>query len=416
MNRLISELLERLRSDIAAANTGGNVEGLLARHIVGDDPRVEITWGVDCDDTWLQRSYDPSSLPSVAALGFTIARQPGLRYETSLEEGLQRAIARDPSIAGHGAALHDPAVLIGLILAARVLRTDSPQYLAWCAQVVRGLGNVASVRMDPLLAYAAQLAGVCVGRPHFDVEAPLAYCAAVDWWCDQAEAQPFLNVEQRQSLRSTLVERGLAEATGHRSAHQAALLWRALRAAIADVGGSLLQSTSSVARIVGQFESCLRRWRWDSRDLKVPVRWLIRSEREVQDILWVILRSAFPDLEDEDTLPKFGHSTYRADLGIPSLGLLIEVKFARSAAEFKEIEKQVLEDIVPYLRSPERYRQVVVFIYDDSCSVQEHETTRQALVTVQGVADVLIVSRPSHLPPVVDRVAWEQAVAAATPK
>lgn len=175
----------------------------------------------------------------------------------------------------------------------------------------------------------------------------------------------------------------------------------------------MLQSTSTVARLLGQFESCLGRWRWDSHDLKVPVRWLIRSEREVQDILWAILRSAFPDLEDDDTLPKFGHSTYRADLGIPSLGLLIEVKFARSAAEFKEIEKQVLEDIVPYLRSPERYRQVLVFIYDDSCSVQEHETTRQALVTVQGVADVLVVSRPSHLPLVADRVAWEQAVAAA---
>lgn len=416
MNRLISELLERLRSDIAASNTGGNVEGLLARHIVAGDPRVEIAWGVDCDDTWLQRSYDPSSLPSVAALGFTIAHQPGLRYGASLEEGLQRAIARDPSIAGHGAALHDPAVLIGLILAARMLRTDSPQYLAWCAQVVRGLANAASVRMDPLLAYAAQLTGVSVGRPHFDVEAPLGYCAAVDWWCDQAEAQPFLNVEQRQSLRAALVERGLAEATGHRSAHQAALLWRALRAAIADGGDSLLQSTSTVARILGQFESCLRRWRWDSRDLKVPVRWLIRSEREVQDILWVILRGAFPDLEDEDTLPKFGHSTYRADLGIPSLGLLIEVKYARSAGEFKEIEKQVLEDIVPYLRSPERYRQVLVFIYDDSCSVQEHETTRQALVTVHGVAGVLIASRPSHLPPVADRVAWEQAVAAAATK
>ena len=416
MDRLISELLERLRSDIAAANTGGNVEGLLARHIVGGDPRVDITWGVDCDDVWLQESYDPSSLPSVAALGYTIANHPGLRYGTSLEDGLQRASARDPGIAGHGAALHDPAVLIGLILAARMLRTDSPQYLAWCAQVVKGLANAASARMDPLLAYAAQLAGVSVGRPHFHVEGPLSYCASLDWWCDQAEAQPFLNVEQRRDLRATLVERGLTEATGHRSAHQAALLWRAIRAAIAEDTGSLLQSTSTVARLLGQFESCLRRWRWDSTDLKIPVRWFIRSEREVQDILWVILRSAFPDLEDEDTLPKFGHSTYRADLGIPSLGLLIEVKFARSAGEFKEIEKQVLEDIVPYLRSPERYRQVLVFIYDDSCSVQEHETTRQALVTVQGVADVLIVSRPSHLPPVADRVAWEQAVAAAATK
>jgi len=416
MDGLVSELLERLRSDIAAANTGGNVEGLLARHIIGGDPRVEIAWGVDCDDVWLQRSYDPSSLPSVAALGYTVAHNPGLRYGTSLEEGLQRASARDPSMAGHGAALHDPAVLIGLILAARALRTDSPQYLAWCAQVVRGLANAAQVRLDPLLAYAAHLAGISVARPHFDLQAPLGYCAALEWWCDQAKAQSFLNVDQRRDLRAALIERGLAESTGHRSGHQAALLWRALRGAIGEGSGSLLQSTSTVAHLLAQFESCLRRWRWDSTDLKVPVRWLVRSEREVQDILWVILRRAFPDLEDEDTLPKFGHSTYRADLGIPSLGLLIEVKFARSAGEFKEIEKQVLEDIVPYLRSPERYGQVLVFIYDDSCSVQEHETTRQALASVEGVADVLIASRPSHLPPAADRVTWEQAVAAAAKK
>jgi hypothetical protein len=410
MGSLISELLQRLRSDIAAANTAGNVEGLLARHIIANDPRAEIIWGVDADDVWIQRSYDPSSLPSVAVLGYTIAHNPGLRFRTSLEEGLQRASARDPSMAGHGAAMHDPAVLIGLILAARALRTDSPQYLAWCAQVVRGLANATSIRLDPLLAYAAQLAGITVGQPRLDVHAPLGYCAALDWWCDQAEAQPILTVEQRRDLRAALVDRGLSEATGNRSAHQAALLWRTLRVAIGESSSSLLQSTSTVARLLGQFESCLRRWRWDSTELKIPVRWLIRSEREVQDILWVILRSAFADLEDEDTLPKFGHSTYRADLGIPSLGLLIEVKFARSAAEFKEIEKQVLEDIVPYLRSPERYRQVLVFIYDDSCSVQEHETTRQALASVQGVAEVLIASRPSHLPAVAERVPWEQAV------
>lgn len=413
MGRLISEVLERLRFDIAAANTGGNVEGLLARHVVGDDPRLQISWGVDCDDVWLQRSYDPSSLPSVAALGYTIARSPGLRHGTSLEEGLQRATARDPSMAGHGAALHDPAVLIGLILAARELRTVTPQYVAWCAQVVRGLASATSIRFDPLLAYAAHLAEINVGRPLFDVQAPLGYCAALDWWCDQGAGRQALGADQRQELRAALVERALAEATGHRSAHQAALLWRALRAAIGDGCGPLLQSAFTVARLLGQFESCLRRWRWDPTDLKVPVRWLIRSEREVQDVLWVILRSAFPDLEDEDTLPKFGHSTYRADLGIPSLGLLIEVKFARAAGEFKEIEKQVLEDIVPYLRSPERYKEVLVFIYDDSCSVQEHETTRQALLSVQGIADVLVVSRPSHLPPAADRVRWEQAVATA---
>lgn len=413
IDRLMSELLERLRSEIAAANTQGNIEGLLAYHIIGDDPRLKITWSVDCDDAWLRTNYDPSSLPSVAALGYTVTRNPDMGYRASLEEGLQRASGRDPRIAGHGAALHDPAVLIGLILAVCALATDNSRYLAWCTRVINGLVAAPSIRLDPLLAYAAQLAGVSVNQPPFDISAPLIYCAALDWWCGQPQTQTLLNADQRRNLREVLVERGLTEVWARHSAYQAALLWRALRVAVAESSSSLLQSPSSVTHLLGQFESSLRRWRWDSCDLKLPIRWLIRSEREVQDILWIILRSVFPDLEDEDTLPKFGHSTYRADFGIPSLALLIEVKFARSAVEFKEIEKELLQDIVPYLRAPERYKQVLLFIYDDSSSVQEHETTRQALASVPGVAGVLIVSRPSHLPSLADRQTWEKVVAAA---
>ena len=404
----IADALERLRSDVAAANIGGNVEGLLARHITGDDSRLQIRWGVDCDEIWLQRSYDPSSLPSVAALGYTVAHRPEPRFATALEEGLQRAMARDPSMAGHGAALHDPAVLIGLALAARELLSSEPQFSAWCGQVVKGLSQGSSARLDPMLAYAASVCSTDIGQPLVDVNAPLNYCAALNWWLEQSPDRAHANPEQRQALRVSLVERALSETVGHRPAHQAALLWRSLHAAISDETATLLRSPLTVAHVLEQFESCLRRWRWDDTALKNPVRWLIRSEREVQDILWVILRVLFKDLEDEDTLPKFGHSTYRADLGIPSLGLLVEVKFARSAADFKAIEKEVLEDIVPYLRSPERYREVLVFIYDDSCSVQEHATTRQALCSVAGVADVLIASRPSHLPAFTERQEWER--------
>lgn len=73
----------------------------------------------------------------------------------------------------------------------------------------------------------------------------------------------------------------------------------------------------------------MRRWRFDSDRLQKPIRWPITAEREVQDILRLVLRSVFDDVVEEETLPKVGHSTYRADFGIPSLGVLIEVKYAR---------------------------------------------------------------------------------------
>jgi hypothetical protein len=40
-----------------------------------------------------------------------------------------------------------------------------------------------------------------------------------------------------------------------------------------------------------------------------------------------------------------------------------------------------------------------VFIYDASSSAQEHATTIDALLGVEGIADVVIASRPSQLPP-----------------
>jgi hypothetical protein len=110
-----------------------------------------------------------------------------------------------------------------------------------------------------------------------------------------------------------------------------------------------------------------------------------------------MLCPVFDDLVDEETLPKLGHSTYRADFGIPSLGILIEVKYVRKSGDFKEVEKQVLEDSVVYLNGITAYREIVVFIYDESASVQEHDTTASSLRGIDRISDVIIVSRPSQL-------------------
>ena len=149
--------------------------------------------------------------------------------------------------------------------------------------------------------------------------------------------------------------------------------------------------------VLSRFETAMRRWRCDESSMKQPIRWPVTAEREIQDILWLMLRPVFDDLVDEETLPKLGHSTYREDFGIPSLGILIEVKYVRKSSDFKEIEKQVLEDSVAYLNGVTAYREIVVFIYDESASVQEHDTTASSLRGIDRISDVIIVSRPSQL-------------------
>jgi hypothetical protein len=397
--RWVALALDQLRANIASANQIGNVEGLLARHILYPDSRMGLQWTVDCDDEWMKRFYDPTNLGSVAALAYTVVQTGLFTWRGELEAGMQRATARDPKAAGPAAALHDPAVLIGLCLGARALQDRSNQYTTWCSSVVRDfLALAAGRRVDPMWAYAAQICSTERPSLPLDVNAPLTHRAALDWWYRRVENRPSVIVSNLVALRRSIVEDLLSEPLPQLPGHQAALLWRCLRDAISEVAASTLQTPATISCLLRQFEPSMKRWRWDTEDLQRPIRWPIRGEREVQDILWLMLRPVAPDLEDEDTLPKFGHSTYRADFGIPSLGLLIEAKFARSAADFKAIEKQVLEDLVPYLKSPERYREVLVLIYDDSCSVQNHDTTVRALRSVAGITDVVIVCRPSQLP------------------
>jgi hypothetical protein len=59
-----------------------------------------------------------------------------------------------------------------------------------------------------------------------------------------------------------------------------------------------------------------------------------------------------------------------------------------------------MEDAVAYLlEAGDRYERILVFIYDDSVSVQEHDQTATALQKLPQIEDVIIVSRPSQLPP-----------------
>lgn len=392
--------LSHLRTNITAANQPGNVEGHLARHLLEDDPRLGMQWAVDCDDLWMQQSFDPSNLGCVAALAYTIAYTGDCAHMGALEAGLQRATARDPKAAGHGAALHDPAVLVGLCIGANLLKEKSSPYVTWCGAVAQQLQkSLRTGRIDPMLAYASSLCTADVLTLQVDMHDPLIQRAALDWWYRRPGHRSKLSIESLTELRTSVVEQLLSEPLEQLPAHQAALLWRCLRSAVSEATAAALQTPATIAHALRQFETSMKRWRWDSERLQHPIRWSIRSEREVQDILWMMLRPFCEDLEDEDTLPKFGHSTYRTDFGIPSLGLLIEVKYARAASDFKVIEKEVLEDVIPYLKSPERYREVLVFIYDVSSSVQEHDTTARALRSVPGITDVIIVCRPSQLSP-----------------
>lgn len=168
---------------------------------------------------------------------------------------------------------------------------------------------------------------------------------------------------------------------------------------------SALRSSSNavadVANILGGIAKSMRRWAWEDKprtSKSTIARWVIDNEYHVQDMLWVILAPIFPDLDDEEWLKSLGQHHPRADLAIPSLHVIIEVKFARKDGKsFGDLIQEVAADASTYLQDGSGYSSIVAFIWDDAARTEEHSELRQGLLRIRGCADAIVVSRPRKM-------------------
>jgi REase_DpnII-MboI len=161
---------------------------------------------------------------------------------------------------------------------------------------------------------------------------------------------------------------------------------------------------SDVIELLQGVPRSLRRWCWEDkprskkRDAK-PITWDIQSEYHVQDLIWVILSPIFPDLEDEENLPSLGQKHPRYDLGIPSLGLIIEIKFAYEglSSEFANIIEGVAADTSLYLSERSGYNKVLAFVWDNSRRTEQHSELKHGLGKIRDVVGAIVVSRPGKM-------------------
>jgi len=389
--------LDRLRVAVLEQNRPGSVEGLLAHHVLKDDPRISVEWQVGCTQEWIDTEFKPTHLDHVAALGYFLWAQPTSKFTPQLLDGLGRMRERDAFKGEHLSLARNPTRLLGIVLASLALGTAASETLTWCREVLEKMRQRGLTDFDPLVPYLFFRA--------FDEKMPAAShstpslyeLAFADWAVRHQMHQSEPSLQRLDEDRQSILFQAATDLR-FESASQAAFIWSTVTSILFYALGAASLQPKHVAAVLLNFEAAMKRWRWDGDELQKPIRWPVTQEREIQDILWLILRSYFPDVVDEDALPKLGHSTYKADFGIGSLKLIIEAKFATSKDDFKKIEKEVQEDCIPYLRDL-RYESLIVFIYDDSASVQEHDTTRRALLEIPGVVAVVIVSRPSQLAP-----------------
>jgi hypothetical protein len=403
VGQVLATHLASLELLVLTANRPGNLDGLLAHHILGGRP-MSFAWNVDpMTPQWLEdNEHRLGYAPGLAALGYGLARfrstapQIGRRH---LATGLPDLMRRNPFQADGVTFVNDPGQVVGLALAVNAAHDTVPQARTWLAEVLhdRRLRPVTAL-LGMFHEHARHLVGAPANfRPaHREIDDPVDL-AGVHWLLTGAGSVDLNDPDELRSLRSRLLSGLMLGQTEPLSASRAALLLVAATHIVTASVDDLVLSRSHVGVLLARFEDAMRQWRYDDDTHEQPVRWPITREREVQNILWLMLRPVFDDLVDEETLRKFGHSTYRADFGIPSLGLLIEVKYARKAADFKAFEKEIIQDYVGYLTDNEPYRKLAVFIYDESASVQEYGTTRNALLKLPNITDVVIACRPSHV-------------------
>lgn len=183
-----------------------------------------------------------------------------------------------------------------------------------------------------------------------------------------------------------------------RAAAQAAALTLLLRDAATIRPGAV--TVEDVGVLLLGVQRSLKRWVWEDQPRtrnSAAARWEVENEYHVQDLLWAILAPVFPDLDDEEWHKSLGHHSPRSDLAIPSLELIVEVKFLRAGGTsvFSNVIKEVAADCSTYLQPGSAYRHIIAVVWDDLARTEQHSELRQGLLRLPGVRDAVVLSRPS---------------------
>jgi len=159
-------------------------------------------------------------------------------------------------------------------------------------------------------------------------------------------------------------------------------------------------SLEDVSKLLKGVPAGLRGWTWEKKSRTQggkPRQWYIENEYHVQNLLYLLLAPVFADIIEEEYTGSVGQKKPRVDLVIPSLKLVIEIKFWYGKDKPQRIIEEIAEDTSLYLAQGSPHEQMIAFIWDDSCRTEEHDLLDSGLKTLPGIFDVVIVSRPGRM-------------------
>lgn len=146
----------------------------------------------------------------------------------------------------------------------------------------------------------------------------------------------------------------------------------------------------------------LKRWTWEEAGRTKNsdgVKWDICNEYHVQNLLYVLLAPIFNDIEDEVYTEQIGQKTARIDLRIPSINLIIEVKYRKDKNKsFQALIGEMAEDRSLY-RADSRFRNntFICFLWDNTLSTQEHAKFKEGVLKIEGIDGCVVINAPSFM-------------------
>lgn len=340
------------------------------------------------------------SFAHVAVLGLAAqVRTLAPKEAESLMAGLNVTVNREPVVAGTpmGFCMNGVA-LASVVLGAKAtgdsaLWTKTCVWLRKCREATAG-GLGLDFWQEWLLSCIAEHTGANWERKSADspeaATVRIALCSRGIGTTSPVDEQSVLGLIRQSSAM------GIGEARA--AIRLAALEWVRRDRPVCDLRAV---TTADIGNLLRRIPAGLKKWTWEdkarTRTSPAARQWHIENEYHVQNILWLVLAPFLPNLVDEESTPKVGPVQPRADIGVPSLRLIVEAKFMRADDPPKKMIEQIAQDASLYLVPGSKYDKLVPFIWDDSRRTEHHEEMIRGLRQIAGVADAVIVPRPGSM-------------------
>lgn len=340
------------------------------------------------------------SFTHVAVLGLAAQVRTLTPKETeSLIAGLNVTLSREPVVSGTPMGFcMNGLVLASLVLGAKAIGdaaiwTKTCIWLHKCREATAG-----GLGLDPwqewLLSCVAEHTGASWERKNIDspeaAAVRLALCSRGIGITSPVDEQMVIGLIRQLSVV------GIGEARA--AIRLAALEWVRRDRPVCDLRAV---TAAEIAELLRRIPTGLKKWTWEdrprTRTSPAARQWHVENEYHVQNLLWLVLATFLPNLVDEDSTPKVGPIQPRADIGMPSLRLIVEAKFMRVDDPPKKMIEQIAQDASLYLVPGSKYDKLIPFIWDDSRRTEHHEEMIQGLRQISGITDAVIVPRPGSM-------------------